>query len=350
MLISHFSGTNALTRFANWLEGQHFSNIEILVDSHTCEHCLPRFRDAIRWQGDPLVIPAGEESKGLEQAMRLWSRLLDCAADRSTLLINLGGGVVTDLGGFVASTYKRGVPFVHVPTSLLGQVDAAIGSKTGIDHGGIKNSVGTFSSPLALVIDNVFLDTLPQTEYRSGMAEVFKHALIADGNLWKDICTISPDGRLSEEMIERAAGVKMEIVEQDPLEKSQRKLLNFGHSLGHAIESVALVNGTPIRHGEAVAAGMLMESWISFQIDRLDEGSWMEIRSVLTKYYPRLTGGIFLEDACLGYLRNDKKNAGTSIRMVLLEDLGKGVVHQEVSEQQSRSALQAYSGFYPPNE
>ncbi len=341
-----FSDHNALGKFASWLTGQSFSHVEVLVDDHTRTACLPRFIHMTQWTGNPLVIAPGEESKDIATVSRLWAELLDRAADRNTLLINLGGGVVTDLGGFVASTYKRGIPFVHVPTSLLGQVDAAIGHKTGIDVGGVKNSVGTFAPPVALVLDPAFLDTLPRTEYRSGMAEVFKHGLVADRELWQTISSFGSETPLTDTLIERAARVKMAIVEQDPFEKTQRKLLNFGHSLGHAVESVALETGTPVRHGEAVAAGMLMESWISHETGHLDGHAWEEVRTVLTHYYPGLPPALLEEEACLRYLRNDKKNVGRSIRMVLLEAIGTGVVHQEVSEAMSRSALRAYASFY----
>ncbi len=340
------SGDHALSEFAKWLQSRSFSRIDILVDSHTEQACLRLLKDQLGWEAMPIVIPAGEASKNLEGLHKVWMALLAGASDRNSLLINLGGGMITDLGGMAASTFKRGIPFVQIPTSLLGQVDAAIGHKTGIDVGGVKNSVGTFSAPEELVIDPVFLETLPHEEYRSGMAEVFKHSLVQDKELWFKLNDYRLGMACSSEIIQQAADVKVRIVEEDPREQGQRKLLNFGHSLGHAVESEALAQGATIRHGEAVAAGMMMEAWISHQKGMLALEEWEQIRNRLVKVYPQLPDTILNGDRCVAFLKNDKKNLGDSIRMVLLNHIGEGVIDQVVSNELSRKALDAYPDFY----
>lgn len=341
-----FSGTRALNGFADWLQSRSFTRVDVLVDQHTEVACLPLLKEALGWDSAPIVIPAGEASKNLDGLQQVWLALLNRSADRNSLLINLGGGMITDLGGMAASTFKRGIPFVHIPTSLLGQVDAAIGNKTGIDVGGIKNSVGTFSPPEALVIDPIFLDTLPEEEYRSGMAEVFKHGLIRDDMLWANLADYELGAVCKAETIHQAAKVKMQIVEEDPREMGLRKLLNFGHSLGHAIESVALAQDGMIRHGEAVAAGMLMEAWISVQTGHLSTPEWDQIRSRLVAVYDQLPDPILDPDKCMVFLQNDKKNLGDSIRMVLLNRIGEGVIDQVIPENLARAVLHAYPGFY----
>ena len=344
-----FSGSTALSDFGDWVRKNSFSGVEVLVDEHTHHWCFPRFRQLAGLTVEPVVVPAGEGSKSVPVLAGLWQALLDRQADRQTLLINLGGGMITDLGGFVASTYKRGIPFAHVPTSLLGQVDAAIGHKTGIDVGEVKNSVGTFMPPHALVLDAGFLETLPSEELRSGMAEVLKHGLIRDATFWKELAGTDGIGIPDAAIVQRAARIKMEIVEIDPREKGLRKILNFGHSLGHAVESEAMTAGAPVRHGDAVAAGMLMESWLSRELGLLADKEWVEIRDVLSRMYPPLPLQHVDQDRMLTFLRNDKKNKGRSLRFVLLERIGKAVFDHIVEESMAIRAIQAYPSWFVPS-
>lgn len=344
--VQQFNGDEALTEFGHWTRSAGYSGIEVLVDEHTHKWCFPRFVQKTGLSAEPLVVPPGEESKSVTILTQLWRSLLDRHADRRTLLINLGGGVITDLGGFVASTYKRGIPFAHIPTSLLGQVDAAIGHKTGIDFGDVKNSVGTFSPPEALVLDSGFLDTLPGEEMRSGMAEVLKHGLIRDALLWRELANGRIDGIPGASVVQRAAEIKMEVVREDPREKGLRKILNFGHSLGHAAESAAMIAGAPVRHGDAVAAGMLMEAWLSHEKGRLSDTEWVDIRFVLTQVYPPLPLDQYDQDRMVDILRHDKKNRGSSIRIVLLEQIGRAVYDQEIDVQDAIRAFQVYPSFY----
>lgn len=257
-------------------------------------------------------------------------------ADRNALLINLGGGVITDLGGFAASTYKRGIKFINIPTTLLGMIDAAIGGKTGIDFGGGKNQIGTFAEAEEVVIDPVFLTTLPQRELLSGMAEMLKYGFIADANLLKS------NLENYQQFISRCGEIKSEIVAQDPTEKDLRKVLNFGHTLGHAIESHCLTTDHPLLHGEAVALGMAAALWLSVKQCGLDKKVLKEYETQL----PQLLSEAELNlteadmDSILAYLVLDKKNKGEKPQFVLLEAVGKPVWDVEVDYDTIKRSLE----------
>jgi len=317
-----FQGEADWPAFRDWLVSGSFSQVLVLADTHTAALALPRLEDKLERTFDPLIMPAGEPGKTLDQARRLWEELLARGADRQALLLLLGGGVVTDLGGFVAATYKRGIAFAHIPTSLLAQVDAAIGGKTGVDLGFGKNLVGTFSSPAAIMTDPAFLATLPEEEWRSGLAEVIKHGLIGDAALFSRLESLTRPQDLSGEEILAAAGYKREVVALDPFESGPRRILNFGHTIGHALESLALEMGAPIRHGEAVAAGMCLEGWISSRISGLPAADLFRLRALIRRLFPPLPEDLFRADRLLPYLRQDKKNRQGRIGMVLLSGIG----------------------------
>src|SRR5690606_32174448 len=206
---------------------------------------------------------AGEENKNIDFCIGIWKMLLDFGAERNSLLINLGGGVVTDMGGFAASTYKRGIDFVQIPTTLLSQVDASIGGKTGIDLDTVKNIIGTFTQPEAVYINVDFLNTLDKRQLVSGFAEMIKHDFIFDASYFEDLKGFSFD-RPDEDLIYRSVGIKNEVVKQDPKESGLRKILNFGHTIGHAVETYSIDNDdNPLLHGEAIAVGMICEAYLS---------------------------------------------------------------------------------------
>ena len=334
-----FRGASGWGPFREWAVAREFSRVIVLVDRNTAIHCLPRFQNLWGAATDLLEMEAGESAKDLDTASRLWERLASLGADRNSLLIGLGGGVVTDMAGFVASTFKRGIPFAHVPTSLLGMVDAAIGGKTGIDLSFAKNLVGTFAQPGALLIDTGFLETLPEREWISGKAEMLKHGLIADPELWREL---SLPGRPGEEAILRAAAIKERIVAEDPRENGLRRVLNFGHTLGHALESHALALGREIRHGEAVVAGIWMASWLSAEDGDLPAAEWERIQAVLFQASPPLDPDFADAEGCLPFVRQDKKNRAGVIRMVLLRRIGEAVRDVPVGEDRIRDALSAY--------
>jgi 3-dehydroquinate synthase len=336
-----FKGEADWPAFRDWLVSGSFSQVLVLADTHTAALALPRLEDKLGRRFDPLIIPAGEPSKTLDQARRLWEALLERGVDRRALLLLLGGGVVTDLGGFVAATYKRGIAFAPIPTSLLAQVDAAIGGKTGVDLGFGKNLVGTFSSPAAIMTDPAFLATLPEEEWRSGLAEVIKHGLIGDAGLFARLESLAGPQDLAGEDILAAAAFKREIVARDPFESGLRRILNFGHTIGHALESLALEMGAPIRHGEAVAAGMRLEGWISSRINGLPSADLVRLRILVRRIFPPLPEALFRADRLLPYLRQDKKNCESRIGMVLLSGIGEARHDALVDEELVAECLHA---------
>ena len=235
----HFNqkGYEALNELIN---NAKYSSIFIIVDEHTNEYCLTKFLPNIATEItiEIIEIEAGEEIKNITTCVEIWSILSDLGADRKSLIINLGGGVITDIGGFIASTFKRGIDFINVPTTLLGMVDASIGGKNGVDLGNLKNQIGVINVPKMLLIDTDFLETLPQREMRSGLAEMLKHGLIYDKKYWEEFLDLSKiDFADFDALIYRSIEIKNEIVKQDPTENGIRKALNFGHTLGHGIES-----------------------------------------------------------------------------------------------------------------
>ena len=313
------------------------SQVFILTDENVAPFWLPEVAHWLHCDSAiDIVIKAGEQHKNLQTVQRIWKTLMKHHADRNALLINLGGGTITDLGGFAASTYKRGIKFINIPTTLLAMVDAAIGGKTGIDFGGAKNQIGTFAEAEDVLVDPVFLSTLPRREILSGMAEMLKYGFIADDNLLE----INIDNY--QDHILRAGEIKREIVAKDPKEAGLRKILNFGHTLGHAIESHCLTTDYPLLHGEAVALGMAGALWLSVKHCGLDE-------QVLKDYEKKLPlllseADIALSDADVepiqGYLTYDKKNKGSKPQFVLLEAVGKPVWNAEIDSEWVKKALQ----------
>ena len=319
--------------------GSIFSNasqVFILTDENVAPFWLPEVAYWLRC--DPavdIIIKPGEQNKNLQIVQRIWKTLLKHHADRNALLINLGGGVITDLGGFAASTYKRGIKFFNIPTTLLAMVDAAIGGKTGIDFGGGKNQIGTFAEAEAVLIKPDFLMTLPERELLSGMAEMLKYGYIADANLLK----VNLDNY--QQHIARCGEIKREIVAQDPTEKGLRKILNFGHTLGHAIESHCLTTDFPLLHGEAVALGMAAALWLSEKQCGLDKKVLKEYEKKLPMLLSEAEMNLAEDnlDAILAYLALDKKNKGEKPQFVLLEAVGKPVWNVEVEPELVKQAL-----------
>lgn len=283
-----------------------------------------------------IVIVAGEKQKNLRNVQKIWKVLTQRQADRSAMLINLGGGVVTDLGGFAASTFKRGISFVNVPTTLLGMVDAAIGGKTGIDFNGFKNQLGTFAEPLDVIISPIYLSTLPERELLSGLAEMMKYGFIHDPNLLK----INKENY--QDYILGAGEIKRMIVKDDPFDEGPRKVLNFGHTIGHAIESHCLSTKQPLLHGEAVALGMGAALWLSVEERGLDA----EVLQSYLKQLPMLLSkaDCSLSEAdvkpILRYLSQDKKNKKGQSRFVLLDGIGSPVWDVEVKPDRIKAALE----------
>lgn len=323
--------------------------IYFLVDENTHEHCLPWVLANLETDipFEIIEIEAGEELKNFETAAQLWQILAEFKADRKALLINLGGGVVTDLGGFVASTYKRGIKFINIPTTLLGMCDASIGGKTGIDLGFLKNIVGTFAQPEQIFFWPKFLNTLPFTELRSGFTEMLKHGIIADEQHWEDLISIenlSPEN-LSP-YIKRSMEIKQEVVEKDFREQNLRKTLNFGHTIGHAIEGKFLQMGKTIPHGEAVAAGMICETHLAFLEDILNKEQHNKIILNIQRFYPKLNIAEFGVDELTSLMQNDKKNNQLgSISFSLPDEVGHCLFDVKTSPENIEKALDFYKNL-----
>lgn len=321
-----------------FIEKNNYSSLFILADSHTNELCLPKFLSLLATEKniEIIEIESGEAEKNISTCVEIWNILTELGADRKTLLINIGGGVITDIGGFVASTYKRGIDFVNIPTSLLAMVDASIGGKNGVDLGNLKNQIGVINVPKAVLIDTEFLSTLPQNEMRSGLAEMLKHGLIFDANYWAEFKDLSKaDFADFDALIHRSIEIKNEIVMQDPTENGIRKALNFGHTLGHAIESYFLENENKktLLHGEAIAAGMILEGYISRQKGLLTEIEYQEIKKVIKAVFEDI---IFEENdlqPILDLLIHDKKNEYGKIQFALLDGIGKTKINQEADNE-----------------
>lgn len=334
-----------------FLTEKSFSKIFILVDENTHEYCLPVFLGNLETEisFEILEIEAGEEMKNIQTANQLWEILTEMKADRKALIINLGGGVITDMGGFVASTYKRGIQFINIPTTLLSMCDASIGGKTGIDLMHYKNMVGTFSFPEQIFVYTRFLDTLPAKELKSGFAEMLKHGLIADKKHWEDLIQLQHlDSVGIEPLIYQSMEIKQEVVNVDFHEKNVRKTLNFGHTIGHAIESLCLQSGNPILHGEAVALGMICESHLSFLEGLIVKEDADVIIENIQRYFSFIDLNNFKDEDIFNLLLNDKKNADAKINFSLLSAIGNCTYDHECSTENIQKSIDFYktlSGF-----
>ncbi|NCD71088.1 3-dehydroquinate synthase [Mucilaginibacter agri] len=337
---------DSLNELANFVETGNYSKFFILTDEFTSVHCLPLVEEKFAGKTYDLIeINAGEENKNIDFCIGVWKMLIDFGADRRSLLINLGGGVITDLGGFAASTFKRGIDFVNVPTTLLSQVDASVGGKTGIDMDSIKNIIGTFTQPKAVFIDQAFLKTLPPREILSGLAEMLKHGLIVDAAYWEALKN-SDLSIPSIELIGQSVVIKNRIVISDPTEKSHRKALNFGHTVGHAVETYSLDNDKDhLTHGEAIAIGMICESWLSVKKTGLSEAEVNDIVKVLTRLYPKYQLPESNFDAMIELMKKDKKNEGNTINCTLLKSIGTYAINQICTEDELRESLKYYASL-----
>ena len=331
----------------NQISENNYSKIFIIVDSITNEVCLPKLLPYIATELTIEIIEfeSGEINKNIETCIQIWNVLTELGADRKSLIINLGGGVVTDLGGFVASTFKRGIDFINIPTTLLSMVDASVGGKTGVDLGNLKNQIGVINTPKIVLIDTSYLDTLSQIEMRSGLAEILKHGLIFDKAYWKQFLDLSKiDYANFDQIIYDSIKIKNKIVMQDPNEQGIRKALNFGHTLGHAIESYFLEdeNKKTLLHGEAIAIGMILESYISMQKNLITTDEYLEIKTTINSIYESVVIEESDMNPILQLLIHDKKNEYGAIKFVLLDGIGKFITNQEVENKLISAAFLDY--------
>ncbi|GAB3763047.1 3-dehydroquinate synthase [Spirosoma pomorum] len=327
-----------------FLEKSDFSAIAVIVDNHTYRFCYPELKTLLP-KHTLIRVKAGEEQKHLATCELIWDALTRANFDRHALVLNLGGGVIGDMGGFCAATYKRGISFVQAPTTLLSQVDASVGGKLGIDFRGFKNHIGVFQQPDTVLIDPAFLQTLPERELRSGFAEVIKHCLIADATQWNEIRRRDLNEQDWSTLVAHSVAVKQRIVEQDPTEKGIRKILNFGHTIGHAVETYFLTQPRKrLLHGEAIAVGMVSEAFIAFQKKMIDETLLTQIEEYLFAIYGKVR--LISDDIVpiLALTLQDKKNRGNQVRMSLLDGPGSCAFDVPVTPAEMRASLAFYSG------
>ncbi len=326
----------------------------IIVDENTHDACLEYFLTVFPEleTAEIMLLPVGEENKVLEVCFQVWEALSEYKISRKDLIINLGGGVVTDMGGFIASVFKRGIDFINVPTSLLGMVDASIGGKNGIDLGPYKNQLGVFNQANYIFADTRFLSTLPEEELLYGFAEMLKHALISDKKYWQLLSLIHPKEFSKTanvaDFITEAMEIKVGIVSQDLEEKNIRKSLNFGHTVGHALEGYCLQTEQPLPHGHAVALGIIAESYISFKKNLISERELMEITSCIVSKFPYVAFSSDAKLEVIELMKNDKKNHLDEILFVLLKGIGNAIFDQAIDSDLIMKSLNyidaAYSG------
>ncbi|WP_121966602.1 3-dehydroquinate synthase [Myroides sp. N17-2] len=340
-------GQEAYEQLGSYLNSNGYSKLFILTDSNCYEHCLPYFLSNLPTEVpfEIIEVEAGEENKVLETCAGVIQTMLELGGDRKSMIITVGGGVITDMGGFIASVFMRGIDFINIPTSLLAMVDASVGGKTGVDLNGIKNCIGSFVMPKMLIIDVNYLETLEARQIKAGYAEMLKHGLIFDDKYYtylKDIANV--DFNDLETLIYHSVTIKNDVVTQDPKEHGLRKILNFGHTIGHAVESYFLMHAEKetLLHGEAVALGMVVEAYISMELAQLTEAEYLDIKETIHTIYGVVQ--MTEEDiaGALEWLKFDKKNYNGNIRCVLLDKIGTSVYDIEVNKELIVKGLEAY--------
>ena len=337
---------NLQSELQNFLQSVKYDKLFVLTDSNTLELCLPMLKEVPQLQGAPVItVEAGDTNKNIEQVTAIWMRLCNEGASRNSLLLNVGGGMITDMGGFVAATFKRGIHSVNVPTTLMASVDAAVGGKTGINFNGLKNEIGSFYPPLCVLIDSSFLKTLDRDNLLSGYAEMVKHALISNMETYHAILSFDLDRvdyTLLNQMVAQSVAVKERIVEEDPKEMGIRKALNLGHTVGHAYESLSFRKERPVLHGHAVAAGLVSELYLSYKKCGFPMENLSQVVYYLKKYYPPFFFNCDDYEALYELMTHDKKNEGGIINFTLLSQVGEVQINQSVTKEKVLESFDFY--------
>jgi 3-dehydroquinate synthase len=321
---------------------RQYSKVVVLVDDNTSHLCLPTLREHIETI-EIIEIRSGEIHKNIATCTMIWQRMQDLGVDRHSLVINLGGGVIGDMGGFCAATYMRGIDFVQIPTTLLAQVDASVGGKLGVDLNASKNMVGLIQDPAMVIIDTTYLKTLPSKQLRSGYAEVLKHGLITDANYWNQHAITEWKGTSDwTSTVKASVDIKQSIVSEDPTEKGLRKVLNYGHTVGHAIESYHLGSDSQLLHGEAIAIGMVCEAYMSYKLTGLSEASLRSITEGIIDIFGHHPSSVVDGKYLMPLIAMDKKNKGAIIRCTLLKAIGEAVYDQPITHEDIAEALAYY--------
>ncbi len=323
-----------------------YDKLFILTDENTHTHCFPLLKKIPSLsEAKEIVIPADDTNKTIENLCRVWQLLTENGATRHSLLVNLGGGMVTDLGGFAAATFKRGISYINISTTLLGAVDAAVGGKTGINFAGYKNEIGSFYPSESVIISSDFFHTLDHAAILSGYAEMIKHALIDSDTEWEQILAYSfdeVDYAVLNELVFRSVKIKEDVVEKDPYEKNIRKALNFGHTTAHAFESFAMTGERPVPHGYAVAWGMIVELWLSYRLCGFPKEKLQKTVRFIQKHYGAFNISCDDYEALYEIARHDKKNIGDTIHFTLLGDIGDVRIDQTAEKELVFEAFDFY--------
>ncbi len=322
-----------------------FSSLFILTDENTKEHCLPLVEEIFPSNSTFFTIDAGEKNKNIATCMQIWAAMTEAQLDRKALFLNIGGGVLGDMGGFCASIYKRGIRFINMPTTLLSQVDASVGGKLGVDFEGLKNHLGVFNEPETVIVASEFLKSLPEKEIRSGYAEIIKHGLIKDKVYFESLDFDNWANSYWTPLIHHSVGIKKAVVEEDPKEAGLRKILNFGHTIGHAFETYFLDGPRHLLHGEAIAVGMICEAWLSHKKLDLSMAELKQIQEALLKVY----GKIEIQESdlipVLDFCLQDKKNEGKELMFSLLSSIGECTYNIPVTREEIREAIHYYQNL-----
>lgn len=318
----------------------------VLTDTTTRELCWPVVQDhSVMKEATMITIPPTDEAKTLETLASVWTCLQQGGATRHSLMVNLGGGMVTDLGGFAASTFKRGMAYINIPTTLLSQVDASVGGKTGINFGGLKNEIGVFNCARSVILSSVFLRTLDHENLLSGYAEMLKHGLLSSKENWAELLTFdiaAPDYDTLQTLVAKSVAIKEQIVTEDPTEKGIRKALNLGHTAGHAIESLALKEGRTVLHGYAVAWGLLMELYLSARKCGFPAKEMHQMEAYIKEHYGKFLYECKHYDTLCDFMAHDKKNQGGNINFTLLGGIGDIRINQTATQDEIEEMLDYY--------
>ena len=336
---------DTLSSLPNFLAEHKYSKVFVVVDENTKQHCLPILQNVLT-AIEIIETKSGEIYKNLATCEFIWQQLIEQNADRKSVIINLGGGVIGDMSGFAASCYKRGIDFINIPTTLLSQVDSSIGGKLGIDFKYGKNLIGLFRNPKLVLVSSQFLKTLPKRQFINGWSEIIKHALIKDKAQWLVYQNTDIHNCDMNAIVFHSLQIKKAVVEADPYENGLRKILNFGHTIGHAIEAYSLEHDeTPLLHGEAIAIGMICESFLSIKKCGLTQDELNEITKLILKYFPKYNIENYNTDKIIASMLSDKKNNATKILAALLSEIGNSVFDIEINKDEILESLNYYNSL-----
>ena len=336
------TGNDIFNNLHSFVEFGSYSHIAILTDKNVARYWGKSIQKVFGKKDILITIPPGEKQKKLTTVQNIWATLLKHKFDRKSLLVCVGGGVVCDMGAFAASAYMRGISFIHVPTTLLAQADAAIGGKAGVNFGGLKNIIGTFAHPNVIFCDTAFLSTLPEREYISGFAEVIKHALVADASLFRSLSgknLYALSAMELEDILHTSCKIKCDVVMEDVTENNKRKILNFGHTIGHAVEMASYETGNSLLHGEAVAVGMVAEAKLSQLAGVITAKEFAAIEKLIVTAKLPVKASKKLESMITEKIAFDKKNEKQKIKWVLLKGIGKAVIDKEQPQRLIKQAI-----------